>query len=248
MVFGLNKDISSPEDVNQFVAQGFQKIYGDNLVSVVLYGSGASGEYIPGKSDLNYIVVLKNITAFELEKGRPFIKELNHRWIKIPMFFTENEVKTSTDTYPIDIIEIKENHKIIFGKDLFIDLTINNSNMRVQCEYELKGKIHEIRRMFLSLGFEQDVGGLILLSFNSILTMIRAALRLKKVQPPVKKDEAIIKANEHLSLDRDVFMEILRYKQKEIKLTKEESLFLFRKYLIEVEKLEKIVDGIERNS
>ena len=42
-----------PKDIFNELTKDYQDIYGRDLVSIILYGSAASGNYIPKKSDIN---------------------------------------------------------------------------------------------------------------------------------------------------------------------------------------------------
>ena len=48
----------SPESIFEEFTQDVQSVYNSDLTSIVLYGSGAKGEYIPQKSDINFLIVL----------------------------------------------------------------------------------------------------------------------------------------------------------------------------------------------
>ena len=47
-----------PKDIFNELTKDYQDIYGSDLVSIILYGSAASGNYIPKKSDINVLIVL----------------------------------------------------------------------------------------------------------------------------------------------------------------------------------------------
>jgi hypothetical protein len=43
-----------PEAIFSEFTKDYKRAFAADLLSIVLYGSGASGHYIPGKSDLNF--------------------------------------------------------------------------------------------------------------------------------------------------------------------------------------------------
>ena len=47
-----------PQDIFVPLTQDYLKIFNKELVSLILYGSAASGHYVKGKSDINLLVVL----------------------------------------------------------------------------------------------------------------------------------------------------------------------------------------------
>jgi len=50
-----NKDLT---EKSRLLADGYHKVFGNDLISVILYGSAVTNEYIPKKSDLNFLIVL----------------------------------------------------------------------------------------------------------------------------------------------------------------------------------------------
>jgi len=44
-----------PQDVFVPLTQAYLKVFGRELVSLILYGSAAGGSYIKGKSDINLL-------------------------------------------------------------------------------------------------------------------------------------------------------------------------------------------------
>ena len=47
-----------PEEIFPEITGDYQKIFGEDLISIILYGSGAGEDYVPGKSDLNFLITL----------------------------------------------------------------------------------------------------------------------------------------------------------------------------------------------
>ncbi|MCG6535143.1 MAG: hypothetical protein L7F78_10700, partial [Syntrophales bacterium LBB04] len=65
-----------PDDIFPEVTAAFQQAFGQDLLSVVLYGSGAGEDYLPGKSDLNFLVVLTERGMDELDRAIAALKRL----------------------------------------------------------------------------------------------------------------------------------------------------------------------------
>src|SRR4051812_13160865 len=87
----------------------------DRLVSVILYGSAASGAHDEKFSDLNVLCVLKRITPRELIEAEPIL-----RWwrdSKHPELFlmTEEEVFASADSFPIEFRDMKQHRRVLYG-------------------------------------------------------------------------------------------------------------------------------------
>jgi tRNA nucleotidyltransferase (CCA-adding enzyme) len=54
----MAKITGSSEDIFVDVTQDYLRVFGRDLLSLVLYGSAAGGAYVKGKSDINLLVVL----------------------------------------------------------------------------------------------------------------------------------------------------------------------------------------------
>ena len=120
--------------------QRLQDIYKDNLISVILYGSAASGEFVDRHSNLNLLVVLKNTDLANLKSVSGLIRRFQFRTVR-PIFFTEDYIINSTDTFPIEFMDMQENYAVLYGRDVLKNINIDMKNLRFQCEHELKAKL-----------------------------------------------------------------------------------------------------------
>lgn len=154
-------------------------VYGDSLRAVVLYGSAARGDYREGISDLNLLVVLRDLDVEQLRRG----SELARQWLTEknppPLLLSETEWRRSADVFPIEYTDIRDAHIVLYGEDPFAGLEIHWEHLRLQCEHELKGKKIQLReRYMIAAEAPKELGGLLNQSFPSFLTLFRTALRL----------------------------------------------------------------------
>lgn len=54
----MDKILDSPESIFEEYTHDVQSVYNSDLTSIVLYGGGAKDEYVPKKSDINFLIVL----------------------------------------------------------------------------------------------------------------------------------------------------------------------------------------------
>ncbi|MFC1679000.1 hypothetical protein ACFL2T_02185 [Elusimicrobiota bacterium] len=179
---------------------------GPNLKSVVLYGSMAAGDSVAKRSDHNTLVVLERLGVGELKA----ISGVAGRWAEAgnpaPLLFTWARLKKSGDVFPIELSDIKENHKILFGENPLEDIPIDQGNMRVELEHEMKGKLIQLRERFLlTRGDPQEVRELLIDSLSTFLVLFRAALRLHGERPPASKLEALRALRKHIEFDEEIF-------------------------------------------
>ncbi|HRY29990.1 MAG TPA: nucleotidyltransferase domain-containing protein [Elusimicrobiota bacterium] len=224
------------------LAQELKNIYGDNLVSVVLFGSAATGEHVDKKSDYNVLVLL---TRADLAALRLFAAPAR-RWVKdgnpLPLFFDERHLRRSLDAFPIEFADIRDGRRVLHGADVFVNIPINEELLRLELENELKGKLLQLKQRYLLVaGDAQGLKSLMTESLSTFLNLFRNALRLFEPVPPVQKMAALGALAKHLPLDAAVFKEIddLRRKGKGTEAGLEN---IFERYVTAVEAVVEAVD------
>ena len=102
------------------------------LKSVVLFGSAAAGDRVEKKSDYNVLVVTEDLGIDTLNA----ISKTATAWAKAgnpaPMLFTEERLKQATDVFPIELLDIRECHKVLHGENLVEGLEIDTKNLRLE--------------------------------------------------------------------------------------------------------------------
>lgn len=219
------------------------KLHQDNIISVFIYGSAASGDYIPGVSDINSAVVFKSLGFAQLKKSLHLVNKGIGKNITAPLFLTEEHISASTDTFPIEFLEMKENHIVIYGQDLLKDLEIDPSHIRFVCEEQLKGKLIRIRQAYLEIGLrKKGIEPLIKESLDSLFPIFRGLLRLKGVTPPVKKVEVLRLLAANFEIDGETFIAVLKDKKINEKILGEEIESFLERYIEQIKKLADISD------
>ena len=227
--------------LQQFIL-GLKDIYQEELVSIILYGSAASGEFIEKHSNLNLLVVLHNTNLGNLNRATRFIDKFR---IINPLFLTENYIKRSTDIFPIEFLDMQENHFLLYGRDILKEINIDINNLRFQCEQELKAKLISLKQLYLRISRDKAaLRDLLLRSITSILHISRNVLRLKGKRPPYKKDEILKELAAEFQIDTGVWAKILAAKNKQVKLGNKDIENLFVNFINELEKIVDIVDRL----
>lgn len=227
----------------QELTDKLRDIYGENLGSVILYGSAADGEYHQGLSDHNIIIVLKNLAPVELAKPNAVLK----KWVKAgdppPLFFSAEIISGSADVFPIEFFDIIERRKILFGDDPFKDVRIDPKNLRHQCEHELRSKLITLRSRFSLISDRpREVIRLILESSSSFFAAFGGLLRLAGARPKLSKKELAEQLTKLTGIDTSIFMELVEVREGSKIWRKEEALEKFEQYLTSISAVVKYVD------
>ncbi|MGA2775786.1 MAG: hypothetical protein ABSE81_07000 [Candidatus Omnitrophota bacterium] len=230
------------KNILQKLTQDLKDVYQEGLVSIILYGSAVSGEFVDKHSNLNLLVVLKSTDLENLKKSSKLIRKFN---MINTLFLTENYIANSIDIFPIEFLDIQENHFVIYGKNILKDIHIDMCNLRFQCEHELKAKLLKLRQAYLMLHDNATtLRNLLFLSFTSILHIIRNVLRLKGKEPPYLKQDILKEIGMEFKIDIILWEKILAAKNKNVKLSGKEIEQLFISFVRELESIVAIIDKL----
>ncbi len=218
-------------------------LHGNNLKSISLYGSAVGEDFIPKKSNINLLLVMERIDPPDLKTSLKLINQARKKGI-VPLLLTVEHVKSSTDTFPVEFLEMKDNYVLIYGKDILGELEVNSKNVRLQCEQQLKGGLIRLYQVYLEVGMKKKrIRSLLINSLTSFIPIFRSLLRLKGKALPVKKRDIISDLEKELPVNGEVFLKVLE--MKEGKKVEGDLEKLFGDYMEEVEKLCIICDKME---
>lgn len=223
---------------------GLKDIYQENLVSLILYGSAASGEFIDNHSNLNLLVVLKDIAPEELKKASCLINKYRFKTIS-PLFLTEKYIQSSLDIFPIEFLDMQENYLVVQGLDVLKGINVDTRNLRFQCEQELKSKLINLRQLYIRINKDKlALRNLLFKSITSVLHILRNMLRLKGKKPAYNKEDIVKELAAEFSIDASVWAKILSAKNKRIKIGNRDTEDLFVAFVKDLEKIVEIVNKL----
>lgn len=222
-------------------AKGLKSIYGEKLVSIMLYGSAASGEYSGANSNVNLAIVLNDAALANVARASSLVNMHKFRSIK-PVFFTEKHIACSSDVFPLEFLDMKENNIVLYGKDVLSGVLVDVKNLRFQCEQELKSKLINIKTAYLSYRTASDRKKLLLKFFTSSLHILRNILRLKGRVCSHSREEIIKDISVIFGLDLSVCKKILDMKTGKLQMRPREVENLFFDFTAGLEKIADAVD------
>lgn len=217
--------------------------YQEDLKSVILYGSAASGEFLKENSNINLLVILANASLENLGKVAPLINAYKYRFID-PLFFSEEYMVGSLDVFPIEFLDIQENYKVIFGKDVIGYLKIDIKNLRFQCEQELKVKLIKLKNEYLRTRNKIYLRDRLFKSVNSIVHILRNVLRLKGKKPAYQKEDVLNEVSWEFSIDTTNIANILDARRKNLRLNAKKIDELFVGLVRDLEIIIAIIDKL----
>ncbi len=126
-----------------------QKELGENLRALILYGSGARGDFIPGRSDVNLLVVVREADCGALFGIGKLVRKYRSKGFATPAVADLEYWENSLDVFPIEFAEIQRHHRLVFGEDLITGLKISRDHLRLQLEREFKQNLLWLRELLI---------------------------------------------------------------------------------------------------
>ncbi len=181
-----------------------------NLKSIVLYGSAITGEFRAGHSDLNILCIVGRAAAEDLEH----LHEPSEWWVRQgnppPLLFTLDELHRSADVFAIELIDITNHHRLLFGTDFFANFEVPLRLHRLQVERELRTDWLRLRQAILAapLSYKAHLG-IMAQSVSAFCALFRHALFALGTPMPATKREAVAAVAALTGADPSAFHAVL---------------------------------------
>jgi predicted nucleotidyltransferase len=170
--------------VDRYAAE-IRGLLGEDLLSVALYGSAADDDFVPGTSDINTIIVLTTVTFSHLQRLSERLPAWRRGGFATPLIIDREFLSGATDAFPIELHEIQERHRLLWGADPFERLTIDDRHLRYLAEHETRDRLLKLRAAFVEhAGDKRRLRPLLLESLKTFLMVMRRLLRLRGMQVP----------------------------------------------------------------
>ena len=220
--------------------------YNGNLHSIYLVGSVLTEDYIDKVSDINSVIVLKEMDLKFLGILAPLGKKYRKKRISAPLLMTPEYIQKSLDVFPIEFLNFQLIHRTLLGEDILADLNIDRGDLKRQCEREVKGKLIWLRQGYISsMGDRRLLANTIIRQFTSYVPLFRGLIQLLNETPPVNHEDVVAALSRLTGTDTDIFENTYAMKKKLFKPTFEQLHTLFEKYYQATERLLEVVYGIE---
>jgi hypothetical protein len=224
-----------PEEVRQTLqlyVERMTDLYGPSLHAMLLYGSAVRGDYLPGRSNLNLLVLVTKADVSFLQAYTKIHKRFQKEQIPVPLFLTEEELRGSASIFPLEYTDMAAFHHVLMGHDPFVGLVIDSGHLSMQCEQEVRGNLLRLRQRLVEGAATMEAMGILLpLSLTALLACLRAIFRELRIPVPRTTDSMLSDLSPALGLDAAVFQEIWNLKRGLISPGPAEFPRLFERYL-----------------
>lgn len=155
---------------------------GERLVSMVSYGPSVHDDG-PARLAQDYLLIV--LRDLELDTLRMLADPVRW-WLRKrepwPRIFTAELLEASTDVYPIEVLDLIQHRRVLFGTDPIEGLEIDRAHLRMQCERELREKLMRLREGYIEAHVQRRARDalydLVAASYASFVRIFRACLFL----------------------------------------------------------------------
>jgi hypothetical protein len=233
----------SHEATTKALVDRLREAAGSNLESVILFGSAVAGDFHNEFSNLNIFCVVRDVSFAKLQALVPAVKWWDSQKQPPPLFMTRDEIRRSADVFTIELMDVKQHHRVLFGEDIFKDLIIPTTLHRMQVEYELREKVALLRQhLVLAMGNDGRMWEVLTRSVSSFATLFRHALMVMGETAPVSKREAIHALAGKIGFDPVPFAQVLDVRQQKSKHKQLNVTTVFAGYLAALDQVTAAVD------
>jgi len=228
--------------ITEFVSR-LREAGGTNLESVILFGSMVAGDFHSEFSNVNLFCVVRDNSFAALQAFAPAVKWWDAQKQPPPLFMTRQEVQRSADVFTIELLDVKQHHRVLFGEDVFQNLSIPTNLHRAQVEYELREKLALLRQhALLASGNDSRMREVLTRSVSSFATLFRHALMVLGHEAPVSKREAVLALAQKIGFDASGVLQVLDIRENKTDRKKLNVSDVFSRYLAALDQVTSAVD------
>ncbi len=235
-----------PDEIFTDYVNAWREVYAHEVESIIFYGSGARGEYVPGESDLNFLIVLSESAIHRLRHAVPLAETWRARAQVVPLVVTRQYIHDSLDSFPVEFLHMQRHYRVLFGADVLSELKINREDLRLQLERELKGKLLHLRKGFLHSGYDrEELTALIRRTITAFLPLCEALLFLQQETIPTARKAVFLKAAQAARLQTGFIDKVFHAAESEARPYREELWQVMEDYIAQIARLVQWVDAMK---
>jgi predicted nucleotidyltransferase len=178
-----------------------QATLGPNLAALLVHGSAARGEYHPGQSDVDLLVVLKEDPPGALAAIGPALQLARFSARIEAMILRADEIADATDCFPLLYEDIARGGVLLAGTNPFGALRVDPEHRRLRIEQELREARIRLRRVVADLADEEALGRAVERKLKQARGPLWALLRLRGESLPEGLGPVLEAAGRAFALD-----------------------------------------------
>ncbi len=217
MSFSLPPSFDLPEDVHGNLTQYVEQIaqsWSADLGGLILFGSAARGDFIVGRSNINLLFVIKNLSVDLMQRAGELHKQWGKHQIIASLLMTDADLVRSRNVFPLEFLQMTQSHVLLLGHDPFGEEQLDPIRLGWQSEQELMANLLRLRQRFIEgEGRIEAIHALLMLSISAVLPSIRGLLYILGHSSNESDNKTLEMLPSTFDFDPTVFLEILNMKK-----------------------------------
>ena len=206
----------------------YKEVMKKNLVSIIKFGT--EGE--PN----NLLIISKKLQFEDLEIIKPVILQYRKKMKSVPILFTLSGLRDGADVFPLEILDMKYPHEVLYGEDILEDIKLDKKHVRRELEYELRSKLIHLRENYVGIK-PRELKLLLNAAVPTLMPMFYGLLFLKDIKPPTKLDSLYREVHKAYKVDMTLFKEIREKKIEDLSQGVRSLILLLERLISIVDKL-----------
>jgi hypothetical protein len=221
------------------------------IQSIYLTGSAVTPDFHERSSDVNTLLVLREMPFDFLDEVAQMGRKYGRRRIRAPLLLTLEEIRRSADVFPIEALDLKLVSHLVKGEEVLSDLQVDRAQMRLQCERELRGRVVRLRQEYVrALSGPKLLRRGMVASVSGLIALLRGALYALGRETPIERAGVLAGLREATGRDMAPLEAAFGLKasaaskgllRREATRTNERALF--KEYYVIMTKLAEVVDA-----
>jgi predicted nucleotidyltransferase len=163
---------------------------GDNLKSVLLFGSAAEGR-LRATSDVNLIVVLDRFEPAAIDGLRDTFRTALAAVKLQPMFLLASEVAAAAEAFSVKFADVLRRRRVLYGADPFAGVTLPRAAEIARLRQVLLNLALRLRQQYVLRSLREEQAALAVADAAGPLRACAAALLELRGQPVTSPKEAL---------------------------------------------------------
>jgi hypothetical protein len=203
----------------------------ENLVSIIKYGTEGQPH--------NVLIVTNSLNFKDLEILKPIIKNNKQRNNTVPVILTEHGLKESADVFPLELLDMKYPHEVLYGKDIIEEVQIDKKHVRRQLEFEFRSKLIHLRESYIWIQKPKELKMLLKAAIPTLMPLFYGMLFLKDMKPSTDLPSLFAEVHATYDVDMTLFLNIRKDKlgKKELGQYVQQLMELLERLINVVDKL-----------
>jgi hypothetical protein len=181
--------------------------------SAMLYGSAARSDFVPGRSNINLMLVLDELSPGVLRSLSRAFTGWRKAMREPPLILSRAEWTRATDAFPIEITDMRLSYEVLRGTDPLQGLVVDRTDLRKALEREFRGKLLRLRQGYATYAPDPAaLGSLGLESAATILVLLRGLLTLLGRPVPAEPIEVATDAASAIGFESEHLLHVVRHR------------------------------------